>query len=94
MSDIQPNLAPPIAAPRRHRGPPKRFTIVVDGKAYKPRDEVADIAGISHRDGARRWKKFTRYVGGVSYVCEPDALRDLVTAPPARTMRRGRRPIP
>jgi hypothetical protein len=91
MSDIIPHTILVPTSTRRRRGPAARRTIIVDGKEHKPRDEVADKAGISHRGGARAWKHRTFYVAGVAYVDEQAALRDLVN-PPARTARRHRNP--
>jgi hypothetical protein len=91
MSDISnATLAPQTSTPRR-RGPAARKHFNIDGKAWKPRDEVADTAGISHRTGARVFKARTKYIAGVAYVPEQDALRDLVN-PPAPTTRRRRNP--
>lgn len=90
MSDISHTATISPTSARRRRGRAQRLTITVDGKSYKPRNDVANTAGISPRTAARVFKNQTVYVAGIAYVDEQAALRDLVS-PPARGARHRRK---
>lgn len=83
-------ILPPL--PRR-RGPALGKTIIVDGKPWKPRKELAQKVGCSDRTAQRISRDIVTYIAGCAYCQEEEFLRRLVERKepqqPARTMRRG-----